>query len=730
MKFRTIGRRLSANSALGLACIVITVMLPGIPGLCADDTAGLVIVQSGTRGALTLTRAGAGAVKGGCIPEFVMVCPQVGESQVSSTAENGMQVVRHMRGPKGQECLVTETFTPTRNSIRWEVAVACDNSKPWTTYLFSRVKYPATAKTRFWTSWSEGGPVEEPSPLPGKTKPIPDPKARVMTWNDPLVVKPLTVHQWGFGGGISIPIATFLEPEADTGISLAVSPDQPIVQLALQTKPDGTVQFSHASIRLGENRTVKFAADLVSHEADWRGGLRWMVNRYPEFFNPPNPKADAMAGTGSYSHHRGKLDEKEVTRLKKMAYRVNWAATFDWPYFGMYLPPMPNAEATWETSGHDEHGKRDPKRVVPMSYSRMNDECRYLKEHGFYQLNYFNVTEFGSQIAKPDAVKKDLQEEESWKDATTLLYRKFPNAICKPASGDAPIDSWSGSVVVDAADPAFKAHLLEMAKRHIENLPDSAGICIDRMDWLVRGVNYGADDGIGWYSNRPGRLLALSWNSLLTDLGKLMHSNGKVMFGNPSQNDRLDVARELDGFYDEYGHAGLFMNGSCLLALRKPAIMWTYATDKPDVDSYFQRHLYMGAYPTAPFIGNDHTINPSPTSDQPYFDYGPLLDAMRGKKWVLEPHCIEAAEGAAKVNLFSVPDGWVAPVTFGPKDGTVKVLIRNVPGISEDLKIEALLPGVEHPQPVPVAVKQGFLELQVPLHRGCAMVTIHKKLNR
>lgn len=638
-----------------------------------------------------------------------------------------MRVIRQLWGPKGQKCVVTETFTPTKNSIRWEAAVACDNSKPWSTSLIFRLKYPATAKTRFWTSWLDGAPNEDSQLLPGR-KLLPGQRA---PWNDPLVIKPLLPFVWKFGDGICIPIATFLEPEADFGVSLAVSPAQPIVRLALKTEPDGLVQFQHEAVRLGENRTVKFTADLVPHEADWRGGLRWIVNRYPDFFNPANPKADEMVGTGSYSRYRGKLDKEKVARLKKMAYRVNWAASFDFPYMGMFLPPMPNADATWKTAGNDTGGNLDRKLAVTRSYRQMNDSCRYLKENGFHQFSYFNVTEFGSQIGKPDAVKKDLPEEESWKDANTMLYRKFPKAICKSRNDDS-IETWSGAVVMDPADPAFKAHLLEMAKRLIVNLPNTAGIIIDRMDWLVREVNYGADDGITWdQEERPGRLLALSWNSFMPDLAKLIHSHGKVVFGNPSKTNRLDVVRELDGFFDEYGHHALFMSGTSLLALRKPVIVWTHDNSiGTDPDNYFQRHLYMGAYPMAPVEDNDHSILPSPTSDQPYFDYGPLLNAMRGKKWVLEPHCIEVAKDAAKVNLFSVFDGWVAPVVFGPKDGMVTVLIRNVPGIAGNLDVEAILPGIEKPLSVSMKIKEGSLELKVPVHCGCAMVTIRKKLKR
>ncbi len=70
-------------------------------------------------------------------------------------------------------------------------------------------------------------------------------------------------------------------------------------------------------------------------------------------------------------------------------------------------------------------------------------------------------------------------------------------------------------------------------------------------------------------------------------------------------------------------------------------------------------------------------------TDKQYLDYGPLLSLMRGKKWVLEPHCVEVAEGSAKVNLFKVDKGYVIPVVFGNDGNEVTVIVRNVRGIEE-----------------------------------------------
>jgi hypothetical protein len=103
--------------------------------------------------------------------------------------------------------------------------------------------------------------------------------------------------------------------------------------------------------------------------------------------------------------------------------------------------------------------------------------------------------------------------------------------------------------------------------------------------------------------------------------------------------------------------------------------------------------------------------------------YGPLLTAMRGKKWVLTPHCVETTTPGVKVNLFEVPGGYALPVAFGDKAETAIVQVRNITGLAK-LKVVALHPGVDVPAPVISKWKDGVLTLTVPLVRGCAMVLL------
>ena len=97
-------------------------------------------------------------------------------------------------------------------------------------------------------------------------------------------------------------------------------------------------------------------------------------------------------------------------------------------------------------------------------------------------------------------------------------------------------------------------------------------------------------------------------------IGPLMHDGGKVIFAN-LMNPRIDLAKHLDGIYDEFGNQPTVLNGAAFLCLRKPLICWTRNNDVL-CDEFFQRHLFLGAFPTAPYPTNNHCIQPSPERDR------------------------------------------------------------------------------------------------------------------
>jgi hypothetical protein len=293
-----------------------------------------------------------------------------------------------------------------------------------------------------------------------------------------------------------------------------------------------------------------------------------------------------------------------------------------------------------------------------------------------------------------------------------------------PFLGGTPLFTWGEAVVVDPGTPCYQKFLIEQADRLIRYMNNSSGICIDRTDH-TRVFNTRSDDGYTFWHDQPVRSLINSWKETLGKVSAQFHQVGKVVYVN-DHNHRIDLMKDIDGFYDEAGHLGTSLNNTALMAIRKPFVAWTASakTLGKNPDNYFQTLLYMGVFPTAPITGNDHTIVPDSLTDQYYLQYGPLLDLLRGKKWVLEPHVVQVANNGAKVNLFQVPEGFVMPVVFATTENPVKVKILRSGEIGKLVKAIMLSPGSEKEISLKIKSVKGYYELNVPAGKRGAIVKL------
>ncbi|MBI2302850.1 MAG: NPCBM/NEW2 domain-containing protein, partial [Armatimonadetes bacterium] len=537
-------------------------------------------------------------------------CRQVGRAAVERLAGGGLRFTRRMAG-KG-DCTVEDTFRPGKDSLHWEIALTSPDP-PWTMAVVTGLRFAGPVPPAMWAPWA-------------------DPEGRSDGWRDPLVLRPFGNGVWpygnGDGGGVPLvgnslvmPMALAADPEQDAGLGVVLSPADPLLDLSLATSAAGGLTFTRTRYRLGGGKTLRLNLDLVPTAADWRGLLGWAAAHYPAYFDPANPAADDMAGCGAYS---GNEDPIDVAKFKRMAFRTNWKLSDDFPYMGMFIPPVKSADEHW-TRSCDE--PRPPGKPDWTSCRRLNDYARWMRSQGFYVLDYFNVTEFGKNLRDKDVPATLAPDPEVWKDGVAYLKTRTPHGYLQP-----PVGTCYGAWVVDPGDPDYRAHILEQARRHIALLPDTSGICIDRLDWL-RWYNPAGDDGLSWVDGKPARSLYRSWHLLMAELGPLMHRAGKVIFVN-NHVKRLDLLAGMDGIYCEFAQYPAALNSTGLLCIRRPALGWTaWEGDlKPDPDAFFQRHLHLGVYPTAPYPNNNHCIGPSPFADEQYLAYGPLLDAMRGKK--------------------------------------------------------------------------------------------------
>ena len=725
-------------SSVVIGCLLMTSLVYGTPqsGETAVRSRSLTVLVSDQGEVTRIQLGGRGVTRMVSGRTVLQGCSVQGPVARKALAGGGVEFRREWVETSGQHrVMVTERFLPTPTSVRWELELS-PGTEPWTTPIETRLRYPSSSAVKFWTTWSD--PVQQDKGWRDPLVAMPVRDLKLWYGAPPFYIDPLPGFMPLRGDLFSVPLATFLEPELDLGFSVVLSPRDNILDLGMETTAAGDLAFSRLYHRLSAAQPLKFDMDLIAHEADWRGGLRWMTSAYPDYFNVTNSLADEIAGAGAYSLYEGDLD---VEKMRRMAFRVNWKASYDFPYPGMFLPPVDD-QRVWNRFsdvplGVDPDADKAPNGRT--SIPQMAEYSRRMRAQGFYVLNYFNVSEFGAEIHDPAPARRFPLDQDLWRDANDFVYAKLKDAILRvptwisaqelkklDGSGKTqpggPYYTWGDGIVLDCGEPAYADFLVEQARRHVEKLPQSSGICIDRMDW-VRMYNEERDDGVSWSAGHPTRSLVTSWKGLFPRLTAIMHGAGKVVYCNDHVR-RIDLLRDADGIFDEFDYSGPAMNDNAFLTVRRPAVAWTPSENdlKPDPDAYLQRHLYLGFYPMAPYPGNDHSVRPGEWVEKQYCDYGPLLDLMRGKKWVLSPHAVEVGGAAAKANLFQVPEGYVVPVVFGGDHPEVTVTLRGLgPAV---VAAEVFHPGSAVAKPLSLVRADNRMVLSVPLERHCAIVRL------
>ncbi|HEX4485714.1 MAG TPA: NPCBM/NEW2 domain-containing protein [Terriglobales bacterium] len=593
---------------------------------------------------------------------------------------------------------VDADFHPAPGGVVWEWQCSSRSHRPWVAPVDTVFKWP-NSRAKVFLAWGHGS-----------------------KWQDPLAARSFEDKTYEYGaffnreGGLSLPMASILDEENRVGVTFIQSPNDVLLDMQISTSKSGEICFSRAFHRFGgEQSEIKFHMDIVVHEPDVRAALRAVVELYPQFFDPPCQLAHEVGGSGAYSGWEGAIDAK---KLASMGFTVNWKASLDFPYMGMFLPPLKDDEKWNRFAGGGEgvYEAKDEGRYGQTSIHQIAEYSVNMRAQGFHVLNYFNVTEFGAHISYPAAPPKAADDPELWKNGNDFLHGRLENAVLKTPD---PIWTWGKGVIMDCGDAGYRDFLIDQAKRHVEKFPASSGIAIDRMDWLTR-YNSNADDGVTWIDG-PCRHLRRSWIGLMEKMAPVFHAANKAIFAN-DMDRRLELMRHMDGIWDEHGYFPYNLNTSSFLALRKPLICWTSDEDPfgADAEEYFQRHLYMGAFLMVPYPANDHSATPSEEHERPYLDYGPLFNQLRGRTWLLHPGVITVKTGGAKANVFETPKHYVVFVGLAGKEQSAQIELRGIAGPAR-----LLYPG-ETAEGTLLGVVQDAAVFEVPLKRGCAMLVFEK----
>ena len=103
--------------------------------------------------------------------------------------------------------------------------------------------------------------------------------------------------------------------------------------------------------------------------------------------------------------------------------------------------------------------------------------------HGILRVELLQRDRVRRHYRYPPPPRRAASDADLWKNANDFLFYQVGDAILRGGDGK-PIGSWEGCVAMDPGEPVYQKFLLDQARRHIEKLPETSGICIDRLDWL------------------------------------------------------------------------------------------------------------------------------------------------------------------------------------------------------------------------------------------------------
>lgn len=252
------------------------------------------------------------------------------------------------------------------------------------------------------------------------------------------------------------------------------------------------------------------------------------------------------------------------------------------------------------------------------------------------------------------------------------------------------------SIVMDAAHPSYRAHLLKMTDIMLEHVPASAGICIDGTASWTKMSPFGDDNRTLCGGKHRCHTQIGTFVSTAAAIGEKLHDAGKMFFWNPSQ-PRVDMLQHFDGVFSELGYAMPQIALQSMLTANKPNVMWNAGCyirgsyvwppvsygrpwqcsrkgweqplDLPSLIHSLHGSLHLGIHFSPPFPGQDHAAYPQPDDHRDvYARYLPLFRTLKGKRWFLAAHAlapVQPPSAGAIANIFETDVGMVVVVGFG-----------------------------------------------------------------
>ncbi len=422
---------------------------------------------------------------------------------------------------------------------------------------------------------------------------------------------------------IFLPVFTVLNHSKNFGLSIIASPEieKPSLFFTIRKKK---LIVSCKNLLGDKKNTIKFGIHLVIHPSDWRGGLNFFLNRYPEYFS-----SHIRLNDGLYYLANPFDKNKKIEQLKEQG--VAWIELHGYfPFYGLYVPEskdwglISNSDrvsiSEWKDgAGRKRNSCKDMQRLISLWH-----------KYGIKVYLYFQVFEAWHQYAK----------------------RYFPPDIAKDENGN-PLPSWKYTNLMNP-DPksSWGRYIIGQAKKLIKRYPEVDGIFYDRMDY--NKFDFAHKDGVTMKNARPAYMLGFALERMNKKIFDIFHNNNKGIWGNGPTS--IEVCKGLDGIMAEGNILNLYRLQ--YLCLTRPLIYFPHDRKPDETEEKLKNSIFCGASPAVTSGGK--------ICQRLDDKYRPLFELLKSREWALNTRISQIPAGL-KSNIFKTPDADYIIVIMNPE---------------------------------------------------------------
>lgn len=427
-----------------------------------------------------------------------------------------------------------------------------------------------------------------------------------------------------------VPMITGYSPSRNYGLSIVAPLEvpKPNLQFAID-KSNYIVSFNH--MQVGSNNDVKAAIYIVPHEGDWRPGLGFLLERYPEYFYPTNA---SKIRDGWYYLSYPDRTEKQISAYRDRG--VEWIEfTAFFPFYGLYIPHL----ADWgiifdsDNTGIDQwEAGAGTKRI---SIQKMRDFIQLWHKYGIQVYLYYQTAEAWHQYARK-YFGKGIAIDRKGVPLRAYLFTHLMNPD--------PYGDWG-------------KYIIDQARKILKTFPEIDGIFYDRIDY--KDYDFGHDDGITMIDDRPAYMLAFGQEKINTILFDLFHKKGKAIWGNVPTS--IEVCKNLDGIMAEKNLR--YLQKLQYLGLARPIIYLPYDGLPHETEEKLKNALIYGATIAVTYGGKEAQNIES--------KYKTIFGLLQKREWVLNASCLKIRDGL-KGNIYRTPDSNYVVIIVSPDKFQVK----------------------------------------------------------